>query len=160
MARSSPGEWGARAEEEAQARDRLLGNPGLAVTRGCDHVPPGVCTGGGLDVCSMYMHVVVRICGSLCCVGHSVWPRGCMDSMSSLHVHTRDVQCACASTCAVCVECVPGVDMWMSAVVCMCPCERKSVHHTHPRQGYRCLEVAPEAWLLVFKCNKNIKAFF
>lgn len=30
----------------------LLSNPGLAVTRGCDHVPTGVCTGGGLDVCS------------------------------------------------------------------------------------------------------------
>lgn len=25
-----------------------------------------------------------------------------------------------------------GVGMWMRAVVCMRPCKRESVHHTHP----------------------------
>lgn len=135
---SSPGGWAGvgRAEEEAQARDRVLGNPGSAVTRGCDHVLPGVRTGGGLDMRSVYMHVVVCICGFLCCVGHSVWPRGCMDSVSSLRAHTRDIQCACASTCGVCVERAgsvwSGVGMWMRAVVCMRPCKREGVHHTHP----------------------------
>lgn len=113
-----------RAEEEAQARDRVLGNPGSAVTRGCDHVLPGVRTGGGLDMRSVYMHVVVCICGFLCCVGHSVWPRGCMDSVSSLRAHTRDIQCACASTCGVSVERAGSVwsvrGLCGAALVCGC----------------------------------------
>lgn len=82
------------------------------------------------------MHVVICMCGSLCCAGCSVLPCGCVNfcvvsmytpEMCSVHV------CPCVMFIQACVP-VGGV----------CVCVRESVRHT-PRiraKMLRCLEVA------------------